>query len=384
MSAPGSLVWFAQHESRLAWRDMLSMMTAGRRDRERKVAAGIVGFAVFMHVVAFLALGRAGKVGFSPDLPTLISITSGALLSGSAMLSQAMESVTRTFYTRSDLELILSSPVRAGRLFAVRIGAMAFSVSLMALLIIGPFIDVLAWRGGARWLGAYGVIIAVSLIATALAVVLTVLLFQTIGPKRTRLVAQIVAAVIGGIFVIGLQMAAMFSTGTMSRLAFLRSKYVVARPRRDWRHSSFDRGRCCEPSRIFRHNGDLRPPLLQLCRRGLERFARRRAPSHERPHLPRPGGIFHTAPQGAAPPHAGPVADVAIVDAIAVSSSAHGAFVEKLRVRGRSRDHPRAGADHGRGSAGGRPGVADDLGRRRTGPRRDGADFVRAHSAGEN
>ena len=49
-----------------------------------------------------------------------------------------------------------------------------------------------------------------------------------VGPKRTRLAAQIAAAVIGGLFVIGLQMAAMFSTGTMSRLAFLQSKYVVA------------------------------------------------------------------------------------------------------------------------------------------------------------
>jgi ABC-2 type transport system permease protein len=105
---------------------------------------------------------------------------------------------------------------------------MALTVSAMSLFLIGPFIDVLAWRGGARWLGAYGAIIAVSLIATAIAVMLTVTLFQTIGAKRTRLAAQIAAAVIGGLFVIGLQMAAMFSTGTMSRLAFLQSKTVVA------------------------------------------------------------------------------------------------------------------------------------------------------------
>jgi ABC-2 type transport system permease protein len=228
MSKPGSLTWFAVHEMRLAWRDALSMMTAGRRDRERLVVVGVVVFVSFMHVVAFLALGRLGKVGIVPSLQTLIYVTAAALLSGSAMLSQAMESVTRTFYTRSDLELILSSPINAGRLFAVRIGAMALTVSAMSLFLVGPFIDVLAWRGGARWLGAYGAIFAVSLIATAIAVILTVTLFQTIGPKRTRLAAQIAAAVIGGLFVIGLQMAAMFSTGTMSRLAFLQSKAVVA------------------------------------------------------------------------------------------------------------------------------------------------------------
>ena len=34
---PGTAVWFARHESRLAWRDWLSMITAGRRERLRRV-----------------------------------------------------------------------------------------------------------------------------------------------------------------------------------------------------------------------------------------------------------------------------------------------------------------------------------------------------------
>jgi ABC-2 type transport system permease protein len=65
--------------------------------------------------------------------------------------------------------------------------------------------------------------------ATALAVALTVALFRTIGPKRTRLVAQILAAVVGAAFVIGLQAAAIMSDGTLSRVAFLQSADVVAR-----------------------------------------------------------------------------------------------------------------------------------------------------------
>jgi ABC-2 type transport system permease protein len=64
--------------------------------------------------------------------------------------------------------------------------------------------------------------------ATALAVALTAGLFQTIGPRRTRLAAQIAAAIIGGLFVIGLQIAALFSAGTLSRFAFLRSDSVLA------------------------------------------------------------------------------------------------------------------------------------------------------------
>jgi ABC-2 type transport system permease protein len=57
---------------------------------------------------------------------------------------------------------------------------------------------------------------------------LTTALFRTIGPRQTRLVAQIVAAVIGAGFVIGLQLAAIVSQGTLSRLALLASDPVVA------------------------------------------------------------------------------------------------------------------------------------------------------------
>ncbi|MGZ5929911.1 MAG: permease, partial [Rhizomicrobium sp.] len=228
MSAARPLSWFAHHEARLAWRDMLAMMTAGRPNREGRVAIWLVAFALALHGVAYLVIRNYVGRGIQPDLPTLVAVTTTILLSGSAMLSQAMESVTRTFYTRSDLELILSAPVSAEKLFSVRIGSMALSAALMSILLMGPFIDVLIWRDGLRWLGAYGVLIAVSLITTGLAIALTIKLFQMIGPRRTRLAAQIAAALVGGIFVIGLQIAAMFSSDTLSRAAFLRSSYVLA------------------------------------------------------------------------------------------------------------------------------------------------------------
>ncbi len=228
MSAARSLPWFARHEARLAWRDMLAMMTAGRPGREPWVAIWIAAFAIALHAVAYLVIRNFVARQIQADLPALIAVTATILLSGSAMLSQAMESVTRTFYSRSDLELILSAPVQADRVFAVRIGAMALSAALLSVLLIGPFIDILIWRDGLVWLGAYGLLIAVSLVTTALAVVLTVQLFQIIGPRRTRIAAQIVAAIVGGMFVIGLQTAAMFSGGTLSRFSFLQSPAVLA------------------------------------------------------------------------------------------------------------------------------------------------------------
>ena len=226
MSAERSIFWFAAFEMRLAWREVTSMLTAGRPGRLWRALVVIVCIALLLHMLAFLVLQAVGT-HIRADLPTLIAVTSGIFLAGTAMLSQAMESVTRTFYTRSDLELILTAPLNAGKVFAVRIAAMGLSVGVMSVLLIGPFVDVLLLHGGVRWLGAYGVLIAVSLTATALAVMLTIFLFRVIGPRRTRLAAQIVAAIISGIFVIGLQIGAMFSTGTMSRFAFLHSKVVL-------------------------------------------------------------------------------------------------------------------------------------------------------------
>jgi len=217
MSRPGSIGWLAGHEARLAWRDWLSLMTAGRRRRARTVAVGFIGFAVFMHGLAWLMLGSSTSLAGAADRPVLVAITGTLLLGWSLMLSQALESVTRAFYARGDLELILTSPLAASRLFAVRIVAMAVTIVVMALVLGGPFINVLAWRGGAHWLGAYGVALALAMDAVVVAVALTIGLFRLIGPRRTRAVAQIVAAVIGAGFAIGMQFAAILSYGTMPR-----------------------------------------------------------------------------------------------------------------------------------------------------------------------
>ena len=225
-AAPGTTVWFARHESRLAWRDWLSMITAGRRERLRRVVIAILVFATFMHFVAYWMVGRYADAVV--DRSMLVTITGTILLSWLLMVSQAMESMTRAFYSRSDLDLILASPVAATKLFAIRIATIAIGMAMMAMPLAAPFINVLIALGGWRWLGAYGLIVAMGATATALAVGLTVALFRLIGPKRTRLIAQIVAAVIGAAFVIGLQVAAILSYGTISRVAVLQSQAVVA------------------------------------------------------------------------------------------------------------------------------------------------------------
>jgi ABC-2 type transport system permease protein len=98
----------------------------------------------------------------------------------------------------------------------------------MALLLSTPFVDVLAIGGGIRWFSAYGVVIAIGMSAAAVAIAVTIVLFRLIGPSRTRLAAQILAAIIGAGFVIALQIAAILSYNTLSRFAVLTSDAAAA------------------------------------------------------------------------------------------------------------------------------------------------------------
>jgi len=227
VSSPATITWLAEHELRLGWRDWLSMMTAGRRSRARTVAIALVVFAVFMHLLAWSMVGGYAETPAGAGKETLVAVSGMLLLSWSLLMSQAMESVTRAFYTRSDLDLILTSPVPQRRVFSVRIARIAISVAAVAVFLASPFINMLALLGGARWLAAYGVVAAMGLVAAALSVALTVGLFRLIGPKRTRLIAQIVAAVIGAMFVIGLQVVAILSYGSLSRFAPLQSHWLI-------------------------------------------------------------------------------------------------------------------------------------------------------------
>ncbi|MEA2938302.1 MAG: type transport system permease protein, partial [Alphaproteobacteria bacterium] len=200
---------------------------AGGRWRRKSVAVALVLFLAAMHLLALSMVGRFAGAGIDPDKATLVVVTGTALLSWSLLVSQAMETVTRAFYARADLDLILSSPVSARKVFAVRMATMTLSMTAMAMLLASPFINVLAAGGGMRWLCAYGVMAAMGAAAAALALALTVALFRSIGPKRTRLVAQVVAAVIGATFVISLQVAAILSSDTLSRFSILESDAVV-------------------------------------------------------------------------------------------------------------------------------------------------------------
>ena len=227
MIRPNSTLWFALHEARISWRDLYAMLSANRPGRGRRIL--LIGGAILLalHFLAWAALKGIGVATIEPDLPTLVMVSGFLLLPLSLMASQAMESITRAFYSRSDLELILASPAPSRKLFFVRMLAIALSTSGLTLIVSAPVINMLAITDGPAWLLAYPVIFSLGMAATSAAILLTMGMFTVLGPKRTRLIAQIVAAVVGAGFVIGVQLLAIASIGSISRLAFLQSETLL-------------------------------------------------------------------------------------------------------------------------------------------------------------
>jgi ABC-2 type transport system permease protein len=226
MNSTATLAWFARHELRIAWRDWLGMMTSGRRSRRIGVMVGLVVVAAVMHFLAYAVIGRAEDPFASPAPATLIVISASVVLGWALVLSQAIEQATKVFYARGDLDLIMSSPYPLTTVMSLRMGAVALTMIALAFVMVLPFVDVLALKGGVRWFATYGVTIAAALSATATALLATVALFRIFGPRRTRLAAQVASAIVGAGFVIALQVGAILSYGTMSRFAVLMSDHA--------------------------------------------------------------------------------------------------------------------------------------------------------------
>ena len=227
MSGRSDLALIARHELRLAWRDFHSMMTARRRWKGRTVALWALACVAFLHLVAYGMLSSLAGRDVLSDKALLVPLAGTLLLSFMMMLSQAIEQVTRVFYARGDLDLLLSSPLDAGVVSAVRIGTIAITSGAMTAMAAGPFINVMAVLQGWGWLCGYAVIPVLAAAATALAVVVTLLLFRWLGARRTRLAAQIVSAVIGAVFIVGVNLAAIISFQGYSRFAFFGSDAVM-------------------------------------------------------------------------------------------------------------------------------------------------------------
>jgi ABC-2 type transport system permease protein len=83
--------------------------------------------------------------------------------------------------------------------------AIAINVGLFYLILVAAVCVWLPFFGGLAWAGFAPAILLLTLFATAVALVLARLLFALIGPKNTRIAAQILGSLIGATFFIASQ-----------------------------------------------------------------------------------------------------------------------------------------------------------------------------------
>ena len=191
---PGSIPWLLVHEVRVAYRGFALRKGQKRPWRLPLALALMTGFALWGGwMLSGVIAGRP-----LPRHPLLLlGLEAAEAVLFTLMLAQSLTLATQAFFERNDLDLLLSSPLSPGRVLTVRALGIAVTASLLYLLLVSALLLPLALRGDFKWLAVYVGIVDLALLATAAGLGLAMALFRVLGPKRTRVVAQVLAALIG-------------------------------------------------------------------------------------------------------------------------------------------------------------------------------------------
>jgi len=229
MFGPGGVLFLLRHEMLLTWR---AFRATGKGRHWRRAL-----FYSFM--AAALGFGGYWVARILSDLTPTPDVLSLGIVGGvlailfSLMLSQALMLITETLYQRGDLDLLLASPVPLWRVVLVRMSAIAINVGIFYLILVAAVCVWLPFFGGWAWLGFAPAILLLTLFSTAIALVLARILFALIGPKNTRIAAQILGSLIGAAFFIATQVPRFAENESNSRAmidAFNAAVPIVGNP----------------------------------------------------------------------------------------------------------------------------------------------------------
>ena len=200
MIAPaGSTLWLLRHELRLSWR---GIMTRRGRGRGRFRALWLTALLpVILFFTAGLPLAFALKRVQIPVAPISIAIAAAVGVAlFTLMLSQTLSAAVDALYERADLDLLFSSPMKPRSVLAVRFLAVAVNVFALFGIVTTAILLPIAVMGHPGWLAVEGVLFAIALAATGVGLLIAGGLFRLIGPRRTRTLGQVLAAITGAAF----------------------------------------------------------------------------------------------------------------------------------------------------------------------------------------
>lgn len=213
--APGTFPWLVAHDIKLSWRSFAATLSAlsGPWPALLVAAAVIVLHGIALPLVAWLSPLLLGPDASLSLLATVLTCTF------TWMLAQSLFGAARTLYVRGDLDLLLGSPMPAHAIVAAKAAGLAANcLGSIALLCI-PLANAGAIADSTAWLGIYPTLVSLALLASALGLTLSIVLFQIFGPGRARLWTQMIGAFIAGAFVLGAQIVAMLPAPTRNAIS---------------------------------------------------------------------------------------------------------------------------------------------------------------------
>lgn len=198
----GTLPWLLRHELRLWWRETISSRTT----LIWLLVFGLLGLLFLLPFALVLSMVRS-SISFE-DLPaTALWIAIAAWFLGFVYtFTQAMGQSVIALFDRGDLDLLVASPVSSKVIFASRLLAVALQCFISCCLLVVPFSLIVLLLGIPQLLGIYPALVSICLLSASVAMLLTLWLVRLLGARRARTAAQILSALLAGLFFIGFQL----------------------------------------------------------------------------------------------------------------------------------------------------------------------------------
>jgi ABC-2 type transport system permease protein len=199
---PGTVPWLVLHELRLMLR------TTGSKNPALFIALVSIMW-IIVHVVAVFAmfgLEAASKQG-GLKWPTWLPIAAGVTfwVMFTLAFSQTMAHAVNAFFTRGDLDLLLSSPIAPRTVLAVRAMSIGFAAILLPILLIVPFAHAGLVMGRPSLMSIYPMLFAFGLLTGALGVAMSMFTVSLVGARRAKVAVQVMGAFIGAAAFLALQ-----------------------------------------------------------------------------------------------------------------------------------------------------------------------------------
>ena len=185
------------HEFRLYWRELSKRLSG---------YASIIFLLVVLHLLAILVAFGIRHAPAPPHRALAMALTVGGGFVLLLMISRGLITAVQALYARGDMDLMLSSPLAPRSIITVRASFIAGSVTMEFAALLWPFANVFVLFGMFGWLKAYILLPALGMLASSISLVLALLLFHLFGARRTRVIAQVMSALIAAGFMLLFQL----------------------------------------------------------------------------------------------------------------------------------------------------------------------------------